>query len=63
LEKALTDVQLVLMIFMFTLVIQTKDNIRMAYQAYVLGNLVGSGIIIYNYLHGIEPPYYNRYGI
>jgi hypothetical protein len=63
LEKALTDVQLVLMIFMFTLVIQTKDNIRMAYQAYVLGNLVGSGIIIYNYLHGIESPYYNRYGI
>jgi hypothetical protein len=63
LEKAITNTQLVLMVFMFTLVIQTKNNIRMAYQAYVLGNIVGSGIIIYNYLQGIESPYYNRYGI
>lgn len=63
LEKAITNTQLVLMVFMFTLIIQSKHNIRMAYQAYVLGNIVGSGIIIYNYLNGIESPYYNRYGI
>ena len=63
LEKAVTNTQLVLMVFMFSLVIQTKNNIRMAYQAFVLGNIIGSGIIIYNYLHGIESPYYNRYGI
>ncbi|HFC91771.1 MAG TPA: O-antigen ligase family protein [Leucothrix mucor] len=63
LEKVVTNTQLVLMVFMFTLVIQSKRNIRMAYQAYVLGNIAGSGIIIYNYLHGIESPYYNRYGI
>ena len=63
LEKAVTNTQLVLMVFMFTLVIQSKGNIRMAYQAYVLGNIAGSGIIIYNYMNGIESPYYNRYGI
>ncbi|MCK5901743.1 MAG: O-antigen ligase family protein [Cocleimonas sp.] len=63
LEKAITNSQLVLMVLMFTLIIQTKKNIHMAYQAYVFGNIVGSGIILYNYLHGIESPYYNRYGI
>ena len=51
------------MVFMFTLIIQTKKDIDLAYQAYVLGNIAGSGIIIYNYLNGIESPYYNRYGI
>ena len=63
LVKAVTDVQLVMTIFVFTLLIQTKRDIVFAYQAYVLGDLVGAGIIIYNYTHGIESPYYNRYGI
>ncbi|HIO91396.1 MAG TPA: O-antigen ligase family protein [Leucothrix mucor] len=63
LEKVITNTQLVLMVFMFTLVIQSKKDIDMAYQAYVLGNVVGSGIIIYNYINGIESPYYNRFGI
>ena len=63
LEKVITNTQLVLMVFMFTLVIQSKKDIDMAYQAYVLGSVVGSGIVIYNYIHGIESPYYNRYGI
>lgn len=63
LEKVITNTQLVLMVFMFTLVIQSKKDIDLAYQAYVLGSVVGSGIILYNYLNGIESPYYNRYGI
>ena len=63
LVKAVTDMQLVMTIFVFTLLIQTKRDIVFAYQAYVLGDLVGAGIIIYNYTHGIESPYYNRYGI
>lgn len=41
----------------------SKKNIRLGYHSYVLGNLVGSGIIIYNYLNGIESIYYQRYAI
>jgi len=55
--------QLMLLPFLFTLIITNKKSIIMAYQSYVLGNLVGSLIIIYNYLNGIESPYYNRYTI
>jgi len=63
LEKVITNTQLVLTAFMFTLIIQSQREIDFAYQAYVLGNIVGASIILYNYLHGIESPYYNRYGI
>ena len=60
---AITSVQLILLAFLFTLVFDSKKKILWAYQAYVLGNIAGSGIIISNYLQGIQSPYYNRYGI
>jgi len=55
--------QIMLLPFLFTLIITNKKSIIMAYQSYVLGNVVGSMIIIYNFLHGIQSPYYNRYTI
>lgn len=55
--------QLMLLPFLFTLIIINRKSIIMAYQSYVLGNVVGSSIIIYNYLNGIESPYYNRFTI
>jgi len=60
---AITTGQLLLLALMVTLVLDSKKKIIYAYQAYVLGNLVGSGIIVSNYLQGIQSPYYNRYGI
>ncbi len=60
---AITSVQLLLLALLLTLVLDTKKKIIYAYQAYVFGNLVGSGIIVSNYLQGIQSPYYNRYGI
>lgn len=63
LNIATTLVQIMLLPFLFTLVISTKTRLIYAYQSYVLGNIIGSSIIIYNYLNGIESPYYNRYGI
>ena len=60
---AITSVQLLLLAFLLTLVINNKKKIIWAYQAYVFGNIVGTGIIISNYLQGIQSPYYNRYGI
>jgi len=53
-EVAITSFQLILLAFLFTLVIDNKDKVISAYQAYVAGNITGSGIIIYNYLNGIE---------
>ncbi len=58
-----TAIQLVFLAFLFTLVIDNKEKIIWAYQAYVFGNIAGSFIIIYNYLNGIESFYYGRYGI
>ncbi len=60
---AITSAQLLLLAFLLTLIFDNKKKIIWAYQAYVLGNIVGSGIIISNYLQGIQSPYYNRYGI
>lgn len=62
-QVAITSVQLILLSFLFTFVINTKQLILNAYQAYVFGNIVGSLIILYNYLNGIETNYYGRYGI
>ncbi len=55
--------QLLFLPFLFTLIITNRKSIIMAYQSYVLGNLVGSSIIIYNYINGIKSPYYNRFTI
>jgi len=60
---AITTVQLILLALLLTLVLDNKKKIIWAYQAYVFGNIIGSGIIISNYLQGIQSPYYNRYGI
>jgi len=61
--RAITSVQLLLLAFLLTLVIDNKKKIIWAYQAYVFGNIVGASIIMSNYLQGIQSPYYNRYGI
>lgn len=59
-----TTVQLLLLTVLVTMSINNKkENILLFYNSYVLGNLVGSGIIIYNYLNGIESIYYQRYAI
>lgn len=59
-----TTLQLMLLTLLVTVNIDnTKKNILLFYHSYVLGNLVGSGIIIYNYLNGIESLYYQRYAI
>ena len=55
--------QVMLLPLLFTLVIDNRKSIIYAYQSYVLGNIIGSSIIIYNYLNGIQSPYYNRYTI
>jgi len=57
-----TIIQLVAVSFIITLLIDTKDRIRMAYQAYVFGACVGSAVVFYNYLHGIEAVW-GRYGM
>lgn len=62
-EVAKTSFQVMLLPFLFTLVFNSKYRVRLAYQSYVLGNIVGSFIIISNYLNGIQTNYYNRYGI
>ncbi len=56
-------IQVMLLPFLFTIVIINKKSILQAYQSYVAGNVVGSSIIIYNFLSGIQSPYYNRYTI
>jgi len=62
-EVAITSIQLIILVFLLTLVLNNRKKIMWAYQTYVLGNIAGSGIIISNYLQGIQSPYYNRYGI
>ena len=58
-----TIVQLLLIPFLITLIIDSPKKILLAYQSYVLGVLIGSSIIISNYINGIESQYYGRYGI
>lgn len=59
-----TTLQLMLLTLLVTVNINNhKKNILLFYHSYVLGNLVGSGIIIYNFLNGIESIYYQRYAI
>ncbi len=60
---ASTAVQLILLCFLFSLVIDNKALIIKSYQAYVFGNITGALIIINNFIHGIETNYYGRYGI
>ncbi len=62
-ESASTVMQLVFISFVISLLIDTRDKIRLAYQSYVFGTCVGSGIIFYNYMHGIESKYWARYSI
>lgn len=62
-ELAKRVFQIILLPILFTLVLIKKNDILRAYQSYVFGNIVASSIIIYNYLNGIESPYYNRYTI
>lgn len=62
-KVAKTAFQIMLLPFLFTLVIHGQKRILLAYQAYVLGNVVGSFIIMSNYLNGIMTNYYDRYGI
>ena len=59
-----TTVQLLLLTMLVTFNVDNKKvNILLAYHSYVLGNLVGSGIIIYNFINGIESIYHERYAI
>ncbi|GAA0403366.1 hypothetical protein GCM10009133_10060 [Cocleimonas flava] len=58
-----STVQLLMIAFLMTLILDTKYKMLLMYESYVFGNLVGSGIIIYNYLNGIESIYYQRYAI
>ncbi len=59
-----TTLQLLLLTLMVTININdSRRNLILFYHSYILGNLVGSGIIIYNYLNGIESIYYQRYAI
>jgi len=55
--------QMMLLPFLITLVITSKKSINLSYHAYVLGNMIGSSIIIYNFIHGIEGENYQRYTI
>ena len=58
-----TTIQLLVITFLMTYILDTKFKMLLMYQSYIFGNLVGSGIIIYNFLNGIESIYYQRYAI
>lgn len=62
-EVAKTAIQIMLLPFLFTIIIDSNKRILIAYQSFVVGSLVGSCIIISNYINGIQSPYYNRYGL
>ena len=59
----ITTLQLLMISFLLTFTIDNKKRRLLIYQSYILGNLVGSSIIIYNYLNGIESKYYERFAI
>ena len=56
-------IQIMLLPFLFSLIITNRKSILLAYQSYVLGNVVAATIILYNYLNGIQSPYYNRFTV
>ena len=58
-----TAIQLVIISFLISFVINSRMTIRLAYQAYVAGAFIASLIILYNFINGIESKYYGRYGI
>ena len=58
-----TYIMLILMSLMFTYLISDEYKFRGAYQAYVIGCFIATGVIFYNYLNGIEGPYYQRYTV
>ena len=62
-EVAKTAIQIMLLPFLFTLIIDSNKRILIAYQIFVFGSLLGSCLIISNYINGIQSPYYNRYGL
>ncbi len=62
-DSTSTVVQLVFISFVISLIIDSKNKMRLAYQAYVFGAAVGAFIIMYNYLNGIESKYWARYSI
>jgi len=58
-----TYIMLILMSLMFTYLINGEYKFRVAYQAYVAGCLMATANIFYNFLNGIEGPYYARYTV
>ncbi len=58
----MTTIQLVFLTFLFCLVIDNRPRLMAAYQAYVFACIVASGIVVSNFLQGIESTYL-RYGI
>lgn len=62
-EVAKRALQIMILPFVFSIIITSKSRLLFAYQSFVLGNSVGSVIIISNFLNGIQSLYYNRYGI
>ena len=58
-----TYIMLIMMSLMFTYLINGEYKFRWAYQTYVGGCLMATGIIVYNWLNGIEGPYYERYTV
>jgi len=59
---AKTTIQLLLLITLFSLVIDNKARLIAAYQTYVFASIAASGIVLKNYINGIESGYL-RYGI
>ena len=62
-EMATTGIQLLFLVFLISIVMDRKQKVLNAYQAYVFGNIAGTSIIIYNFKNGIMSLYYGRYGI
>ncbi len=62
-ESAVTVVQLVLISFLISLILDTKDKIVIAYQSYVLGVFIASSLILYNFLNGIQYGNDDRYSL
>ena len=61
-EVAKTTFQLLLLTFLFCVIIDNKARLIAIYQAYVVGGMIGAGIVFTNFLRGIESGYL-RYGI
>lgn len=61
-ELAKTGFQLMLLPFVFTLVINDRKSLLLAYQAYVVGAVTAFGFIFNNYLQNVTE-FYGRYTI